>query len=362
MHGFLQGETQVKRALAVHGVNIAWRKSMEKKLPNPERIIGMTSAFFDSCVLFTASDLGIFAKLAELGPSEAGGLASALGLDPRGTSLLLDACVALDLLRKEGNSYSNTPESGIFLVPGSPGDLSAAIRYNRDVYPAWGKLATFVKNGTPVEKPEFHLGEDPERTRTFVLSMHHRALAIGRSVLGELQLDGRKTLLDIGGGPGTYSVLIAQAYPEMACTVLDLPDVVKVAQELIHKQGYAERVKTLAGDYRTTPFPGGNDVINFFGMMHQESPQSIRSLLKKAYDALNPGGVVHVMDLMTDASHTKPKFSALFAVNMALTTENGWVFAETELIEWMQEAGFTDCQVKPLPPPMPHSFAFARKP
>ena len=331
-------------------------------MPTPERIIGMTSAFFDSCVLFTASDLGVFARLAELGSADAPSLATALNLDARGTRLLLDACVALDLLRKEGDSYANTPESALFLVPGSPADLSSAIRYNRDVYPAWGNLATFVRNGTPVEKPEFHLGQDSERTRTFVLSMHYRALAIGRSVLGELELAGRRKLLDIGGGPGTYSALIAQAYPEISCTVLDLPEVVKVADELIARQGCADRVKTLAGDYRTTPFPPGNDVINFFGMLHQESPESIRNLMRRAYDALNPGGIVHVMDLMTDATHTRPKFSALFAVNMALTTDNGWVFSEDELLGWMEEAGFTECRVKPLPPPMPHSFAFARKP
>jgi SAM-dependent methyltransferase len=329
---------------------------------NPERIIGMTSAFFDSCVLFSASDLGVFAKLAELGSADAGTLAAVLNLDQRGAHLLLDACVALELLRKDGENYANSPQSSAFLVPGSPGDLSAAIRYNRDVYPAWGKLATFVRNGKPVERPEFHLGQDPERTRTFVLSMHHRAIAIGRSALAELELTGRTTLLDVGGGPGTYSVLIAQGNPGINCTVLDLPDVVKVAEELIRQQGCADRVKTLAGDYRTTAFPAGNDVINFFGMLHQESPESIRALLKKAYEALEPGGVVNVMDLMTDSSHTKPKFSALFAVNMALTTENGWVFAESELIEWMREAGFTDCRVKPLPPPMPHSFASARKP
>jgi SAM-dependent methyltransferase len=327
----------------------------------PDRIISMASAFYDSCVLFTASDLGIFAKLAERDSADAATLSAELQLDLRGTRLLLDACVALDLLQKDGTLYRNTPEGGLFLVPGSPGDLSGAIRYNRDVYPAWGKLKAFVTSGTPVEKPEVHLGLDAERTRTFVLSMHYRALAIGRAVIGELNLAGVKRLLDVGGGPGTYSVLIAQAYPEIHCTVLDLPDVVAVADELIRQQGCQERVRTLAGDYRTTTFPDGLDAVNFFGMFHQESPASILSLLKKAYHALNPGGIVNIMDMMTDHTHTKPVFSALFAVNMALTTDNGWVFSDDELTGWLQEAGFVDCRVSPLPSPMPHSFATARK-
>jgi ubiquinone/menaquinone biosynthesis C-methylase UbiE len=321
----------------------------------------MASAFYDSCVLFTASDLGIFARLAELGSADADTLATALKLDNRGTILLLDACVALDLLKKAGNIYQNTPESALFLVPGSPADLSGAIRYNRDVYPAWGKLKSLITSGKPVEKPEAHLGQDAERTRTFVLSMHYRALAIGRAIVSELDLAGCKKLLDVGGGPATYSALIAQKFPDIECTVLDLPEVVAVAEELLLQQGYTDRVRTLAGDYRTTPFPQGNNAVNFFGMFHQESPESIRSLLKKAYNALVAGGSVNIMDMMTDHTHTKPVFSALFAVNMALTTDNGWVFADAELTEWLEEAGFTDIKVKTLPPPMPHSFATARK-
>ena len=86
---------------------------------NPNRIIDMTNAFYDSCVLFTASDLGVFAKLGEIGEADAQTLASVLHLDLRGARLLLDACVALELLRKDKTLYSNTPESASFLVPGS---------------------------------------------------------------------------------------------------------------------------------------------------------------------------------------------------------------------------------------------------
>jgi SAM-dependent methyltransferase len=327
----------------------------------PDRIIGMASAFYDSCVLFAASDLGVFGKLAEIGPADAQTLASALKLDERGARLLLDACVAVELLTKEGTLYSNTPESSIFLVPGSPADLSGAIRYNRDVYQAWGRLKEFVRTGKPVEKPEIHLGEDQERTRVFVMSMHYRALAIGRALIGQLDLGACTRVLDVGGGPGTYSMLIAQANQRVTCLVLDLPEVVAVAEQLIAQQGLQDRVKTLAGDYRTFTFPDGIDMVNFFGVLHQESPESIRALLKKAYASLNPGGVVNVMDMMTDSTHTRPKFSALFGVNMALTAEHGWVFADSEILGWMEEAGFTDLAAKPLPPPMPHSLARGRK-
>lgn len=330
-------------------------------MPKPDHIIRMASSFYESCVLFAACDLGVFAKIAEFGKADAQTMASELKLDERGTRLLLDACTSLGLLEKDGLLYCNTQESKMFLVPGSPADLSGAIRYNRDVYPAWGRLTNLVKTGKPVEKPGIHLGQDPERTRTFVMSMHYRALAIGQAVVPQLDFAGSKTILDVGGGPGTYSVLIAQKNPDVTCTVLDLPDIVKIANELIQQQDMEKRVKTLPMDYRTTCFPKNNDMINFFGVLHQESPESILNLLKKAYVALNTGGIVNVMDMMTDETHTEPRFSALFAVNMALTTDSGWVFSDSELKGWMQEAGFSDCTVNPLPPPLPHWLATARK-
>ena len=328
---------------------------------NPSKITDMASAFYESSVLFTASDLGIFSTLAEKQSADCATMAEACGLDLRGARLLLDACVALELLTKQGETYANSAEAAMFLVPDSPADLSQAIRYNRDVYSAWGKLPDLIRTGAPVEPPELHLGGDPDRTRTFVLSMHGRALGIGQAVIPMVDLSGRQRLLDVGGGPGTYSVLLAKAYPDLTSKIIDVPEVVAVAKDLIAQQGMSERVTTLPGDYHTLDFPGGCDAINFFGVLHQEAPDAIQTLFHKAYEALVPGGVIHVLDMMTDATHTEPKFSSLFAVNMALTTAHGWVFSDVELAGWLREAGFQNFACRTLPPPMPHWLASAHK-
>lgn len=331
------------------------------RTPNPARIVEMASAFYDSCVLFAASDLGVFKKLAELGEAELEAIISACGLDRRGGRLLLDACVALGLCEKREGRYRNSPESALFLVPGSPTDLSEAIRYNRDVYSAWGRLREMVQTGKPVERPELHLGEDEERTRTFVLAMHHRALAIGQTVVPLLDLSGAKKVLDVGGGPGTYSMLIARMFPGVRCTVLDLPKVVRIAGELVGQAGMAERIELIGGDYHRMAFPGANDAVLFFGVLHQEDEEAIRSLLRRAFACLVPGGRVYVLDMMTDSSRTHPKFSTLFSLNMALTTERGWVFSDEDLDRWLAEAGFSDFFCQPLLPPMPHWLASARR-
>ena len=329
-------------------------------MTNPSRIMQMASAFQESSLLFAASDLGIFKRLSE-SSANAEEIARTLNLSPRGARLLLDACTAVGLLEKQDGQYSNSPEAAAFLVPGKPGDLSNALRYNRDVYNAWGKVAQLARSGTPVERPELHLGEDEARTRAFVMSMHGKAMAMAQQTLSAIDVRGRKQLLDVGGGPGTISALLTKANPELVCTVLELAPIAAIGKGLLEQQGAGDRVKMLAGDYHITPFPAGNDVVLLFGMMHQEPVDTIRNLLRRAYESLIPGGIVYVMDMMTDASHTNPPFSAMFAVNMALTKEHGWVFSDVELKGWMEEAGFQDLTVKPLPPPAPHWMASGRK-
>ena len=327
----------------------------------PDSIVKMASAYYESATLFAAIESGIFGCIQERNRATAAEIAAQCRLSLRGTRLLLDACAGLGLLIKDGEVYANAPAAALTLVPGAPHDLTRAIRYNRDVYAAWGRLPELARTGQPVEPPALHLGDDPERTRRFVLSMHGRALGIGRAVVPMLDLAGCRKLLDLAGGPGTYAVLMAQAHPQLQCTVLDLPPVAQVANELIAQAYMTARVQTLPGDYHTTPFPGDMDAVTIFGALHQESPAAIRDILTRAYSALRPGGRIFVLDLMTDATHTQPVFSALFAVNMALTTENGWVFSDQEICGWLTEAGFTDCNVRSVPPPMPHALASARK-
>ena len=98
-----------------------------------------------------------------------------------------------------------------------------------------------------------------------------------------------------------------------------------------------------------------------FGALHQEDPADILAILRRAHAALKPGGKLYVLDMMTDASHAQPAFSALFAVNMALTTANGWVFSDSELKDLMTRAGFEPGETRPVPPPMPHWLVGAVK-
>ena len=317
-------------------------------------IVDLASAYYGSAVLFAALDNDVFSRV-EAGEFNGGGVPS--DSLPRGMRLLLDACVAEGLLEKRDGGYLNTSAGKAALIPGGPADLTKAIRYNRDVYPAWGKLAEFAKTGRPVERPELHLGEDAARTKAFAASMFGRAMGIGRGVVPMLDLDreGSFRVLDLAGGPGAYAILMCQANPGMSCVTVDLPAISAEAKGYVAQFGLSDRIECRAGSYRSDEYESGAyDVVTIFGALHQESPEEIVRILQRANRALKPGGKVIVLDMMTDETHTAPKFSALFAVNMALTTENGWVFSDTELKGWMREAGFVPGETRSVPPPMPH--------
>ena len=307
-------------------------------------IVDLASAYYGSAVLFAALDCDVFTQV------EAGTFDAA----PRGMRLLADACVAEGLLEKRDGVYFNTPAGKAALVPGGPADLTKAIRYNRDVYPAWGRLAELARTGRPVERPEIHLGEDAARTKAFAASMFGRAMGIGRGIVPLLgKLEGR--VLDLAGGPGAYAILMAQANPQSTYVTVDLPAISAEAAGYVAQFGLADRIECRAGDYHADEYEAAAyDVVTIFGALHQESPAQIVDILKRAHRALRPGGRILILDMMTDATHTAPKFSALFAVNMALTTENGWVFSDDELKGWMREAGFAPGETRPVPPPMPH--------
>ncbi len=331
--------------------------------PDPAIITQLATGYWASMVLIAANRMGVFAELADA-PRGAAEIARRCGGQIRGIELLLNACVAERLLVKENGTFRNSATAELFLVPGKPSYLGDALKYTEDLYAVWGGLEKSIRSSRPPAPPEAILGDDPEKTRNFVMGMHNRALGIARAMVASLDLTGKRRLFDVGGGPGTYSILLTQKTPGLTATILDLPAVVEIAKEIIASYGCEDRVNVMPGDYSKTEFPPGNDVVLMSGMMHRETEETCQILLRKAFHALDPGGIVIVSDVMFENdAKTSPPLSALFALNMMLTSEAGSTHAETAFVRWMDEAAFDDLKIDRLPPPMSHIASISgRKP
>jgi hypothetical protein len=331
-------------------------------MPDPSLIMRLALAYRSSMVLFAAVELDVFSAIAG-GARTAAELAAARGAKAEPMRVLLDSCVAEGLLTCEGTTYANTPAGEAFLVKGRPAYIAHGLKYAENLYPAWGRLADLVRTGRPVIEPESILGDDKEKTRAFVYAMHERARGMSAVLPHGADFSGRTRLLDVGGGPGTYAMALVRQTPGLRATVLDRPGVLEVTREIVESHGFADRIDLLPGDYLTSPFGSGYDAALLSGMMHRETADGCRLLLRKTFDALEPGGLIVVSDVFyEDARKNTPPFALSFAINMMLTSDEGSAHAKTEMAAWMAGCGFSEIQVRDLPRPNPHTLVIGLKP
>ncbi|RDH89318.1 MAG: hypothetical protein DIZ77_16115 [endosymbiont of Seepiophila jonesi] len=351
-------EKSCKQHYKENGVSQS-NKNMQGLSPAP--LMQLSTAYWDSQTLLTANRMGLFDLLSD-GAKTLEEITTVLGTQPRPTRLFLKACVGLDLVDERENNFTNTPLSQTFLTSGSPAYLGNALRYSDNLYTTWGNLEQALKADRPQTPPETYTGNDKAQTRDFVYGMHDRALGIGQVMVELVDLSGRTRMIDVGGGPGTYSALFATKNPALHSRVLDLPEVVAIAVEIVESMGMSERVKTEPLDYMQDAFPVGNDVVLISGVFHRESEQTCRGFIQRAFDALDPGGMLVVNDVFTDAGGNSPLFATLFGLNMLLTAEDGGVHADADVADWMKQQGFTSIEKSPFPPPMPHRIVTGIKP
>lgn len=316
-----------------------------------------------SMVLFAAADLDVFSALETTDGRLESVAAHCGGASSEPLRMVLESCVAEGLLVKQGDAFRNTPATAAFLVRGRPTYGGHGLKYAEDLYPVWGHLADLVRTGKPAIDPDSILGDDQEKTRAFILAMHERAKGMSAVLPHGADFSGRRRLLDVGGGPGTYSIALVRQTPGLSATVLDLPGVLAITREIVDQHGVADRVHLQPGNYLTSDFGTGYDAVLLSGMMHREPEAGCRLLLEKSAAALDAGGMVVVSDVFFDTDDkVSPPFALSFALNMMLTSHEGSAHAITEMTRWMADAGFSRISTRDLPPPNPHALVIGYKP
>lgn len=283
--------------------------------------------YWSARVVITANNFRVFDYLQK--PVTAKEVASRLRTDVRGMELLLDALVGLGLVRKSAGMYRNSPISSRFLVFGSKYYQGDILRHADVLWRNWSELDEVVRTGKPMGEAHDH--------GAFIRGMHNLAILKARDILMKIGLKGVKSALDLGGGPGTYSMEIAKQ--GVAATLFDVPETISIAKEIVRESG-VKGVDFLAGDFTVDPIGGGYDLVLVSQVLHAYGEAENLALLKKVRATLNPGGRVVVQEFAIDASRTKPPQAALFSVNMLVNTPGGRCYAPGEIKGWLKEAGF----------------------
>ncbi|MFH1152957.1 MAG: methyltransferase [Pseudomonadota bacterium] len=302
----------------------------------PGKLLGISGAYWQTCTLHAAVKLDVVTAMGE-GPVPAAVLAGKIDADPRALAMLLDALCAMDILSKSGNDYAPTQPALKFLSKASDGYIGHMIMHHHHLVESWSKMDQAVKTGKPVRTRSSF--DDAEYRESFLMGMFNNAMGMVNQLVPTLDLSGRKHLLDLGGGPGTYAIHFCKYNPGLRATIYDLPTTRPFAEKTIHRFGQGDAVTFLDGDYIKDPVPGSYDVVWLSHILHGEGPVDCQRIVDKAVNALAAGGMIIIHEFILNPERSGPLFPALFSLNMLLGTESGQSYSETELAGMLTLAG-----------------------
>jgi hypothetical protein len=253
-----------------------------------ERLLEMGRAYQPACVILAAAELDLYGALTD-GAKTAGQLAEAIGGDLRATTYLADALVALGLLEKNEGVYKAGPEALQMLTVGGSTSVVPMLRHQANCLRSWAQLAAVVRSGLPYDRPPSIEGESADRT-SFIEAMNVASRAAAPRVVAAMGPPAFDHLLDVGCGPGTWTIAFLSSRPWSRATLLDLPEVLPITRSHIEAKGLIERVEFTAGDYLADEtLPRGADLAWVSAIAHQNSRQQNRELFAKLHAALVPG-------------------------------------------------------------------------
>ncbi|KAF5729127.1 trans-resveratrol di-O-methyltransferase-like [Tripterygium wilfordii] len=156
--------------------------------------------------------------------------------------------------------------------------------------------------------------------------------------------EGLDSLVDVGGGTGTLARAIAEAFPHITCTVLDLPSV-------IANQPENKSLKFVGGDMFQSIPPA--DAIIIKSTLHNWSDEDCIKILKQCRVAISTkgkGGKVMIIDVVInekkdDKELTKTKLYVDMAMMLICT---GRERNEKDFEKLIMEAGFSHYKITPL--------------
>jgi SAM-dependent methyltransferase len=319
---------------------------METRVWTPADLLQLSGGYWSACALHAGVKLDLFSHLAGKALT-AGQLTALVAADTRGLTMLLNALVALGLLAKHGDGYQATDFSAVFLSRSSPSYLGHIIRHHHHLMASWAFLDEAVVSGKPLRERVSH-ADDATIRESFEMGMFDLAMLVAPKIVPLIDLGGRRRLLDLGGGPGTYAIHFCRQNPALEAVVYDLPSTRPFAEKTIASFGLSDRISFVAGDFDLEEIPGRYDVAWLSHVLHGEGPEGCAVMLSKAVAALEPGGMLLVQEFILDDSLAGPLFPALFSLNMLLGTPAGRAYGEAELRAMLTGAGLGDVRRLPL--------------
>lgn len=314
------------------------------------RLQAMSRAFISSASLFAAIDLGVFTAVAA-GDNTAAAFAARADISELNADRLMTMCCANGLLQWDGNTYTNAADVQRYLVEGETRYAGAWLQFMRPRWDRWGDLTQLIRTEEPAQlTPRSVLDMTVESARDYHKATASVGFGAGRRFSRDVDLSGRKRMMDIGGGSGAYSIVAVQQYEGLSAVVCDLPAVVPVTREFIEEHGVTDRVTAEAVDFTRDAFPSGCDAAVMASNLPMYGREVIAGVIAKAFAALESGSEMHLVGEMLDDDRAGPADAALWGLAEALANSTGLSHTRAECVGYFESAGFENITVNEFIP------------
>jgi hypothetical protein len=317
---------------------------------DPSAILQTAFGFWQSKVLLTAVEMGLFTKLANSRLTGAE-LGAELKLHPRAIADFFDALVAMRFLDREGEGpqakYFNTPEGLLFLDEASPRYIGGIlVMLNARLFKFWNDLPEALRTGRPQNETKHgqkgifeELYSDLPRLEQFMGAMTGLSRTNFEAFADKFDFSRFQTLCDVGGATGLLSIECAKKHPHLRCISFDLPPVESIAQKHIAAADLSSRVDTASGDFFKDPLPKA-DIITMGMILHDWNLEKKLHLIRSAYDALPSGGALVAIEALIDDARRENVQGLLMSLNMLIEFGDAFDYSGADFRKWCSEVGF----------------------
>lgn len=294
--------------------------------------------------------LGVFDAL-HGGPLTSDDLATRIGVNERGVTVLLETLISLGYVTKKGHRYANTVMTRKWLVQSSPSSMVDGYLYwDTILRELWVNLEETIRTGQPPTHLYDWIETHPATSRAFQQWMVAIAHLNATEIISKLQLPPTaRRVVDIGGGHAMYSVALCRRYPQLTTTVIDSPEALKVAQETVAAEQMNDRITLRAGDFLHDDLGTGYDVALLFNIVHGLDASQNRVLVQKVADALVAGGQIAIVEQLADKAPGPTTRAVGHLLGLSyFHLLGGQIYKFDEVVSWLRMAGFTQPQRKNL--------------
>ncbi|MFD9674297.1 methyltransferase [Streptomyces sp. NPDC059981] len=322
-------------------------------MTSAQPVVDLMWAHWKTKTMLSALELGVFTQLAD-GPLASGERAGRAGVDDRVADDFFDALVALGLLEKQAGSYANSPASmeyldpakqeaylgGSFLArsPGMADDLTRVLRT--------GEALGGATTGRDYYASLYAAGS----VRSFQRDMTALSIDSARAIAESFPWERYRSLADIGCAEGALSTRVLLRHPHLTATGFDLAPTREGFLAYTEGHGLSGRQTFREGDFFTDDLPRA-DVIVLGHVLHNWGLEEKRLLLRKAYEALPPGGAVLVYETLIDDERRDNAIGLILSLIMHMEVPQGFDYTGADCTGWMRDCGFTDTRVQHLAGP-----------